>query len=267
MVTWLVHRSPTLFLEDPERPAGPVRYCIEVSVRAPGRVFSFMARNTMHARRLRGLETRTKEPLTIQWLIDTVECDDVLYDIGANVGVFSILAAGRDPSVQVLAFEPEPQSLAALAETVARNKLNIMPLAVAMADGPRLGQLHLNTSVATGLSDHQIDRPISHTGQPFEPKLTIGIAIASVDYVVSQLDCPHPTHVKIDVDGQELAVVRGMERALRSSTLRWLAIESTRSEDARAIADLVNAAGFVFEPKYSADLMRFYRRPTPTELH
>ena len=60
----------------------------------------------------------TKEPETIEW-IDTFAPGDVLFDIGANIGCYSIYAASR--SVRVMAFEPESQNYALINQNIFLN--------------------------------------------------------------------------------------------------------------------------------------------------
>ena len=60
----------------------------------------------------------TKEPETIEW-IDTFSPGDVLFDIGANIGLYSIYAASRN--IRVRAFEPESQNYALINQNIFLN--------------------------------------------------------------------------------------------------------------------------------------------------
>ena len=63
----------------------------------------------------------TEEPETIGWL-DTLAADDILWDVGANVGMYSIYAA-RFRRCKVIAFEPESQNFAVLVRNISLNGL------------------------------------------------------------------------------------------------------------------------------------------------
>src|SRR5262245_45216455 len=63
----------------------------------------------------------TKEPCTLEW-IETFSADDVLFDIGANVGMYSIWAAATR-RCRVIAFEPEALNYALLNRNIEANKL------------------------------------------------------------------------------------------------------------------------------------------------
>src|SRR5579862_9056307 len=50
--------------------------------------------------------TAAKEPFTVEWIEQSLRGGGVLYDVGANVGGYSLIAAAQNPSVRVVAFEP-----------------------------------------------------------------------------------------------------------------------------------------------------------------
>ena len=71
----------------------------------------------------------TKEPETIEW-IDQIPNENVLWDIGANVGLYTIYAAKK--GIRVFAFEPSVFNLEVLARNIfingVRNQVTIIPL-------------------------------------------------------------------------------------------------------------------------------------------
>ena len=95
--------------------------------------------------RLRGC---AKEPWTVQWIEDWIRPDEVLYDIGANVGAYSLVAA-LSPAVRarVVALEPGYPTFAALSDNVVRNGAQdrVTALPVALGRSTTLEILHLRT--------------------------------------------------------------------------------------------------------------------------
>jgi hypothetical protein len=57
--------------------------------------------------RYRWQSYNTKEVETLDWIDKAFQNDDTLFDIGANIGQYSIYAALRHPGIHVVAFEPE----------------------------------------------------------------------------------------------------------------------------------------------------------------
>src|SRR5262245_21238698 len=82
-----------------------------------------------------------KEPATLEW-INTMEADDVLLDIGANIGLYSLYAA-VESSLLVYSFEPFPSNYAVLVQNVALNKLQnrVLPVCIVFHKATSLGAL------------------------------------------------------------------------------------------------------------------------------
>ena len=85
----------------------------------------------------------SKEPDTVEW-IDCFKSDEVFWDVGANVGIFSLYAARRR-GVRVLAFEPSADNYMVLCRNVEMNVLGeyITPYCIAIAGKTELGVLNL----------------------------------------------------------------------------------------------------------------------------
>jgi FkbM family methyltransferase len=194
----------------------------------------------------RALGMLTKEPDTIQW-INGFRPGDVLWDIGANVGVFSLYAATR-PNVQVLAFEPFAANFAILSENIFINALGerIVPYCIAFAGTTELGVLN-SPSREAGTSLHQFGRPgevspywkgtVSHAQ---------GVVGYTVDDFIAQFDPPFPTQIKLDVDGLEWPILRGASKTLSNHRLRSVMAELNLNDVAELerVKDLLLGAGF-----------------------
>src|SRR5262249_11802872 len=76
----------------------------KVEIRHDGRIYAFLCENLRDYARCAGIFL--KEPGTCEWIDRTVREGGDFYDIGANIGVYSILAGHRGPSGRVVAFEP-----------------------------------------------------------------------------------------------------------------------------------------------------------------
>lgn len=133
-----------------------------------------------------------------------VEKDDVVIDVGAHVGFFTIKAAreaGKNGSV--VAVEPEPNNAGFLAENVKLAGLNNV-VVLKEAAGARAEKAKLYLRGGTGRS-HSLIRQ----GQDF-----IEVQVNKLDDVVSRLGLKKVNFVKIDVEGAELDVLKGADRLL-----------------------------------------------------
>ena len=89
-------------------------------------------------------EFETREPETLAW-IDAFETPCRFWDIGANIGVFSIYA-GLRAGIEVCAFEPAAANYAALCRNIEANRLDdrVQAYCIAISDRTELGKLHLS---------------------------------------------------------------------------------------------------------------------------
>jgi FkbM family methyltransferase len=170
--------------------------------------------------RLRGC---AKEPWTVQWIEGWIQPDEVLYDIGANVGAYSLVAA-LSPAVRarVVALEPGYPTFAALSDNVVRNGAQdrVTALPVALGRSTTLEILHLRTLDA-GAALHTLGGHEGPSGAAYrQPVMTFRL-----DDLVERFGLPDPAHVKLDVDGTELDVLAGAERTLSDPSLRTVLTE------------------------------------------
>ncbi len=175
--------------------------------------------------RLRGC---AKEPWTVQWIEDWIRPDEVLYDIGANVGAYSLVAA-LSPAVRarVVAVEPGYPTFAALSDNVVRNGAQdrVTALPVALGRSTTLETLHLRT-LDVGAALHTLGGHDGPTGAAYhQPVLTFRL-----DDLVERFGLPRPAHVKLDVDGTELDVLAGADRTLSDPGLRTVMAELDEDE-------------------------------------
>lgn len=154
----------------------------------------------------------TKEPETIAW-IQSFGAADVFYDVGANVGVYSLYCAALHRGSSVIAFEPSIPNWKRLCSNICINKFsNIVSKQMAIAHKKHL----------TGLTVP--DTTPGATGACISAKGTAVITY-SIDYLVYKLKWSFPTHIKIDTDGHELPILRGAEKTLVGSRLKSVLVE------------------------------------------
>jgi FkbM family methyltransferase len=184
------------------------------------------------------LRPRAKEPWTVRWIERSVGPGDVLYDVGANIGSYSLIAAAQPvDDVRVVAVEPGYASYAALCDNVTLNGFQgtVTPLPVVLSD--RTGMVELAyRSTEPGAAEHVLGPGAPATYR--QPVLSFRL-----DDLVSLLGLTAPTLLKVDVDGAERSVLAGAPRALASSGLRSVLIE-IRRERSDEIVPLLEEAGF-----------------------
>jgi len=147
-----------------------------------------------------------KEPETTNWILN-MNKTDVLWDIGACVGTYTIMA-GTIAGVSVHAFEPLYANVNNLNSNIVLNNLEDRCKAYCCAISDKTGYDTLEYSVfnAPGSSDTQIDQ-----SRGFKQS----IMTYTIDDLI-EIGIPHPTHIKIDVDGIEGRILKGGMKTFRS---------------------------------------------------
>jgi FkbM family methyltransferase len=183
-----------------------------------GLIIHVKARSALEVWRCKTYET--KEPETLDW-IDGFAKGDVLFDIGANIGIYSLYAGKRGH--RVYSFEPESQNYSGLAMNCMANKLtNVTPYCLALADREYFDLLYV-TSTNPGDSQHNLGEE-----NPFferECSGTQGIFACSLDKLCFEYGFPIPQHIKIDVDGLEEKIIEGAKQVLSHPDFGSLLIE------------------------------------------
>jgi len=164
-----------------------------------------------------------KEPDTIQWL-DGMAPGEVLYDVGANVGMYTIYAGMR--GMDVYAFEPEAQNFALLNRNIRRNQLQNTVSAYALAIGASetLNYLYLSSEDVGG-ANNTFGKEVDFNHAKMTSKFRQGAFSLSLDDLWQRFGLPIPHHIKIDVDGLEAEILQAAERTLQLPSLKSILVE------------------------------------------
>jgi FkbM family methyltransferase len=186
----------------------------------------------------------TKEPCTIDW-IETFQAGDLLFDVGANVGMYSIWAAATR-GCRVISFEPEAGNYALLNRNILANGLQDLITAYCLGLSDRSGAFHLNMSdMRLGGSNHAVGEPLDYKHEPMNVTFKQGCVAFTLDQLVTSYKLPVPDHIKIDVDGIEPNIITGGAEVLRNSKVRSLLIEiNLNLEDHRQMVEKLTGLGF-----------------------
>ena len=175
----------------------------------------------------------TKEPNTLDWLDEAIKEGDVYYDIGANIGLYSLYPAIKlSGKCHIYAFEPEALNFAKLNININLNSLSgcIKSYPVALNSKNSVTDFYLNR-FGYGEALHQLGRKLNNMNQTFNPVHTQGAIGMTLDSLVYEYGLPCPNHIKIDVDGLERDVVSGGKRVFSSAEVRSVLVEVSKPVD------------------------------------
>jgi FkbM family methyltransferase len=144
-----------------------------------------------------------------EWCLNGIPDSGVFYDIGANVGYFSIeMAARLGDAVRVIAFEPQAELAAAISKSALLNNMANVKVIQAMVGGAtRQAELYLAPA-----SIHA--SAVADSGR--NSISIVPAQMVTIDTLVENSEIPPPDMVKMDVEGSEHLVFRGAYRTFRS---------------------------------------------------
>lgn len=142
----------------------------------------------------------------LKFLYDTLQEGDSFWDVGTNIGLYSLIMASKSPKINIICFEPEPRCLERLQKNIAlNNRENIKTYELALSSSN--GEASFGTAAEYGDGTHSLlNKKISSNS--FKVQTIRG------DDFVEQYKVDIPTLLKIDVEGAEIEVLKGFQKIL-----------------------------------------------------
>lgn len=196
----------------------------------------------------------TKEPETLEW-IDAMPDDSVFWDIGANVGLYSVYAA-KHRNCQVWAFEPSVFNLELLARNIRANDLvrKVCIVPVALSSHLCSNQLSLTTTEWGGaLSTFGAD--FGWDGKPMQRAFEFQTLGVPMDFARESLNIPQPDYIKVDVDGIEHLILAGGTKVLAEVKEALIEINDDFHEQAGQCKQLLETAGLTMKHKLHSKII------------
>lgn len=206
--------------------------------------------------RFRAHTFAAKEPETLAW-IDEYGGSGVFFDVGANVGLYSIYYA-LSHSGDVYAFEPSFFNVELLSKNIALNHLEdrIVIVSNPLTDDNRVADFSVSSQVRGGALN-SFGEVFGHDGEHHNSVLRYRTLGVNLDFLLTTGVLPaFPSMIKIDVDGIEHLVLAGAQQTLSNPTLRTLLIEVNDAFEiqAKGVAAALAGAGFEMISKSHSEM-------------
>ena len=192
----------------------------------------------------------TKEPETIDWINNFKKINNkiIFWDIGANIGIYSLYAAAIHPLAKIFAHEPNFKNLSILAKNISINDfqdkihINQLPL----TEKSIVSDLFYEGNDIEGGADSSFSKSTNSHINSFK------IIGANIDFLIKNKIIEYPNYIKIDIDGLENLVLKGARNALNYKYLTSILIEIDISENKefKWIDDQLNTYGFNLYSKH-----------------
>lgn len=196
----------------------------------------------------------TKEPDTVEWL-KTLTKEDVLWDIGANIGIYSLPASLY--AKRVYAFEPMLANFKILSDNVLLNKIeNVIPVHVALSDREALGELRVSDGTSGAAMNSISD--IGYKGADVSKNRREPVFEMTGRFFQRYFDADLPTAIKLDVDGVEERVLHGIPMLRVRKAI--IEVDSTNVGQFGSIMQLMDSYDFKWDHEQA---LRSRRREGP----
>ena len=195
----------------------------------------------------------SKEPETLEW-IDTIPQESVLWDIGANVGLYATYAA-KSRNCLVWAFEPSVFNLEVLARNIFYNKLSdkVCIIPIALNDQMGSSKLRLTSTEWSGALS-TFGKDYGWDGKPIDQVFEYQIFGISMEDAINKLGIPAPDYIKMDVDGIEHIILSGGTNVLKNIEGILIEINDDFHEQADQCSTILKQAGLVLKEKRHSEI-------------
>ena len=198
----------------------------------------------------------TKEPETLEW-IDTYGGEGAMFDIGANIGIYSLYYAKSKPG-NVYSFEPSVFNLRQLAKNISMNSLSEKVRVISNPLSSSTGISNFcNSSDDEGGALSAFGVNYGYDGKPIDKNIEYKVLGFTLDDVMQKnLVNEVPTLVKIDVDGIEHLILEGAKNTLSSKGCKSVLIEVNDNfkHQSSRVSELLKSYGFKMQEKGHSEL-------------
>ena len=206
----------------------------------------------------------TKEPETLQW-IDEFKTEDkiIFWDVGANIGIYSIYAALKHSNIEVVSFEPSTSNLRILSRNISINglekriKINQFPL----SNVENKYLMFKEEKFIEGVASHTWGEDFNFEGKSFTSANNYKIYGTTINYLLDNKILAIPNYIKIDVDGIEHLILKGASKFLSNSHIRSLSIELNENfkEQVETVLRIMKESNFNLKYKKRAENYSGYK--------
>lgn len=203
-----------------------------------------------------------KEPETLDWINKFINTNPIIFwDIGANIGLYSLYAAIKHKNCEVISFEPSTSNLRILSRNIYINNLSER---VKIFSNPLQNNSNQNKFLEMNekefIEGHALNtfgENKDFEGKIFLPKMKYNIFGTSINFLLDNKFLKIPDYIKIDVDGIEHLILDGGSKYLNNKNIKSIIIEVNENYEIQYnnIMKTMKNLGFnIFEKKQTEEI-------------
>lgn len=170
----------------------------------------------------------SKEPETLEWIDSFQQKENLIFwDIGANIGLYSIYNSLKHPKSTTIAFEPSSSNLRVLTRNISINNLekNIKVVPTPLTNKKNIFQEMKEGQFVEGGALNSFGEKFDFEGKVFKPTMKYNLLGTTMNYFIENSILDIPDYVKIDVDGIEHLILQGGDKFLNNEKVKSLSVE------------------------------------------
>lgn len=202
----------------------------------------------------------TKEPETIDWINNFKNKQNIIFwDIGSNIGLYSIYNSIKNNKTKTIAFEPSTSNLRVLSRNIFINnldkKIKIFPVALTNKENKFLYMKEEQFYEGSALN--VFGENYNYQGKKFKKKMQYSTFGTSINYLLKNNILEIPNYIKIDVDGIEHLILSGAEFFLSNKKIISLNIEINENfnEQQKNILKIMKKNNFKIDKKFRSQVL------------
>lgn len=202
----------------------------------------------------------TKEPETIDWINKFKGNKNVFWDVGSNIGLYSIYAAIKHKNINVFSFEPSPLNLRLLSRNISKNKLEkkIKIVQLPLSDKKNIFSIMNETEIMEGGALNSFKIKKNFEGKEFKGRNKFNLLGTNLNFLVESKIIQLPNYIKIDVDGLEHLILKGADKILKSNKIKSISIElnDNYKEQKKLCFNILKKNNFIFKTKLNSEMIK-----------
>ena len=202
----------------------------------------------------------SKEPETLEWIDSFQDKENLIFwDIGANIGLYSIYNSLKHPKSTTIAFEPSSSNLRVLTRNISINNLekNIKVISMPLANKKNIFQEMNEGQFIEGGALNSFGEKFDFEGKEFKPTMKYNLLGTTMNYFIENSILDIPDYIKIDVDGIEHLILEGGDKFLNDKKVKSMSIEINENfkEQYDKVLNLMNKYEFkLLHKKHNDDM-------------
>ena len=206
-----------------------------------------------------------KEPETLEWIKNFNKENDkiIFWDVGANIGLYSIYAAKIHKNIKIVSFEPSTNNLRILSRNISINNLenDISIFQLPLTDNGLKFADFKESQFCEGASHNAFNYDLDFEGKEIKSINNYKIIGTSIKYILENNILEFPDYIKIDVDGIEHLILKGADKHLSNIKIKEVQIEVNENykQHFETIMNLMYKNGFKLKSKKRNEDLNIYK--------